>query len=118
MSDSKIISILDKLIEKTTRGDTDWIVTEIKGVYQVSFPRYSVRLAFKSEGLDEKYVVTIINGEGLVIDSFNTDDIYRFYPDSYDKLSSLYSAARRKALGVDRALDELLEDMNFDDPLF
>ncbi|TFF50377.1 hypothetical protein C5609_19300 [Pseudomonas putida] len=118
MSNHKISAILDKMIQKTTKGELDWQSTEKKDTYQVVFPRYSFRIFVIDKGFEEDVVVQIINQDGNILDSFTDADIRDFYDQAYAKMLSLHAAARRKAMGVEDALDELLRSLNEDDVPF
>ena len=115
MSNNKILTVLDKLIEKTSAAELDWKPTEKKDTYQVIFPRYSIRIFVVDKGFEEDVVVQIINSEGNILETFSDIDIREYYPDAYSKMLGLHASARRKAMGVEDALDELLRVLSKDD---
>ncbi|MBA5706809.1 hypothetical protein DT037_06925 [Pseudomonas fulva] len=115
MSTHKIAVILDKLIEKTAAGELGWQSTERRDVYQVSFPHYSIRMQRIDKDFEEDFVVQIINKDGNILESFNDTEVKIFYSNAFSRMKELHSAARRKAMGVEDALDELLKELTKDD---
>ena len=65
----------------------------------------------------EDYTIMILNSEGTVVDRFTDLDVHREGEQSghpiraYVIMKNLYNAARRKALGVDQALDAILAEL-------
>lgn len=108
MSDSKIVRIIQGVIRQTNAGKIDWEVTESEDTFQASFPNYSIRLSYTESNMGKDYWLTIINNEGLVIESVSDVDVKSELEGSYKIMEGLYANARRVALGVDKALDELL----------
>ncbi len=118
----KLISMLEK---RTAEGRVEWQETPDEGVFQAAFPGYAVRAlmhrgsGFPDEGPD--YFVQLYNENGVLIEEIRQDDIRegedaRAYAKSYNLLRSLYEGARRHAMGVEQALDQLLEKL--DEPPF
>lgn len=108
MSDSKIVRLIQGIVRQTNAGKIDWEVTESEEVFQASFPNYSIRLSYTTSNMGTDYWLTIMNDEGLVIESVSDVQIKSELEGSYRIMEGLYSDARRVALGVDKALDDLL----------
>lgn len=115
MSDSKIVRIIQAIDRETKAGRIDWEVTEIEGVFQASFPNYSIRLSCEERDLGNDYWFTIINNEGLVIENISDLDLKAELDGAFRFMEGLYANSRRIALGVEKALDDLLS--MFDDDL-
>lgn len=117
MANDKLTSLIALLKQKTELGDVDWGETERPGVFQVSFPKYTVRLSRKmapSNSYD--YVISIIDMEGDIVEEVDDTD----FPDDnmYHLMGELYEMARRKVKGVDEAIDDILKSLNEFDDLF
>ena len=114
MVDRKLITVIKQLHKKTLAGKIFWEATVEADVYQASFPGSTIKIF--PQGAD--YVVMIYNDEGVLIEEVNDTD---FDPDDfgdedpYAFLDELYSMARRRALGVDEALDSLLDELEAED---
>ncbi|RLU07405.1 hypothetical protein CS078_10325 [Pseudomonas prosekii] len=115
MSHEKIARIVMGVIRRTGDGKIDWETTERTGVFQASFPNYSIRLSTIEGDLGVDYWFAIINNEGATIERVSDVDLSSNIEAAFEEMGNLYSAARRIALGVEKALDELLEIIDRDE---
>jgi len=119
MSYPQMVYLVQKLYGRTDDGSVGWGETEIEGVFQATFPEYTICLSMQS--LDghvpgsEDYVLSILNARGLKIEEVSDVDLAEDLADSYEVMKHLYKAARRKAMGVDQALDSILSSLGQDD---
>lgn len=113
MPDSKFEILIIRLLANSREGKIGWESTASSGVYQAAFPNYSVRvLARTNAEYNQDYGLEIYDQEGQVIEQvWDTDLDDSSFPSrrNYQRLKELYSLARRRALGVDRALDDILQ---------
>jgi hypothetical protein len=118
MAQSKIVRLVISLAEKTDRNELQWEPTAEEEVFQVSFPHYSVQIRLVenfASATPDGVLIVIRNKEGLVIDQVSDVDLQKEWSEAYSVMSGIYGKARRKALGVDKALDELLKELGEDD---
>ena len=116
MSYQKIADIITKISEKTKNESIEWETTEKEGVYQVSLSNYSVRV-FKVPGREnpmeeEDYIIQVMNGQGEIVEEVSDVDIKSVLTDAYTMMKSTFELARRKAMGVDVALDSILGELD------
>jgi hypothetical protein len=102
--------LVERLHEKSERGELAWR-KGASGALEVSFPRYTVALDQLAK--DKEITLTIYNDEGEVLDYITDNslvaEIKGLLGGSYQiKLRETYNLARRKALGSDQAIDDLL----------
>ena len=97
-----------ELIQKTNNGSLRWEATAAEGVYQVSFPRFTVQIS--ERGND--FVLTILNSEGTLLEEAADPEFQGKIENPFSRMQQLYVNARRQALGVDAALDELLNELS------
>jgi len=117
----KLWTFMEKLKDRTDAGKVAWERTANDDVYQASFPNHAVRIftrAGEAEFLD--YVVQIVNQEGVVVEEASDVDLSKLIAPSppnyvFQFMKDLHGAARRKAMGVDRALDILIDSLDRDD---
>jgi hypothetical protein len=112
---NKIHDLVQRLIDRTDEGKVNWEITADKGIYQAAFPNYSVRLfTRRNYGYDDSvdYVMTIHDETGEMIDEI-TDVGLRDsgFDDAYKRMVHLYNEARRKAVGVEKVIDDLLSEL-------
>jgi hypothetical protein len=113
----KYQKLVERLVHKTDAHELDWKEKETAepDSFQVSFANYSIILSelYPRGGDTPDYIVSILNSEGTLIEPFS--DVFMLNAtggDYYSILSGLYRDARRKALGVDNALDEILNELD------
>lgn len=118
MSNAKIAKLLNLLIEKTESGELEWEPTVKSDVFQANFPRYSVRILTREgeTGFDLDIVLQIINEEGMIVESVSDPQVSDFIESAFLRMRALHASARRIAMGVDRALDEIIDFLEPDIP--
>ncbi|MCE1016644.1 hypothetical protein LU640_05030 [Pseudomonas monteilii] len=116
MSNAKIARLLELLIERTESGELEWEPTVKSDVFQANFPRYSVRILTTEAEIDIDIVLQIINEEGLVVESVRDPQLNGFVESAFLKMRALHESARRIAMGVDKALDEIIDFLEPDIP--
>jgi hypothetical protein len=120
VTDDKISRLVEKLHQQTLDGKVKWEKTAGPGCFLTVFPDYGVRVRTREmiddpivrsrvagspllyqEVADKTFVVLeIVNTNGVVIEEAKAFDVPR--------LPSLYELARRQALDVEKAVDDLL----------
>lgn len=110
MSYSKIATLIKTLLKQTSNGELQWAQTEKTATFQASFPRYSVRIYPQNSD----YVLQILNDQGDTVEEIADPDLRDVLASPYKTMGDLHDSARRNAMGVETALDEIL---NFLDPL-
>ena len=105
----KLAIITKQLIDKTNQGKIEWEVTDVDGVFQTPFLNATIRISYNP--LKSGIIIEIYNEEGLMLEQFNDDDIGSAMTSSFDRMSDLYDAARRKALGAEQAIDSILDQL-------
>ena len=112
---NKIHDLVKRLIERTDQGSLNWETSSSNGVYQASFPDLTVRVskpdAFQY-GAANYYVLSLHNEHGEMIDQI-TDDVLKNsgFDNAHHQMEHLYTEARRKAMGVDIAIDKILGEL-------
>ncbi|WP_338488003.1 hypothetical protein VRB78_18760 [Pseudomonas trivialis] len=110
MSYPKIAKLIDVLLTQTENGTLQWAQTETSDMFQASFPRYSVRLYVQSVSqVDVDYVLQILNELGEIVEEVSDPDLKDVMEGPFRVMRRLHDAARRSAMGVETALDEILE---------
>lgn len=117
MTTEKYLKLLSRLEEKTASGQADWQTTANDGVFSLAFSNYSVQIGLKRvyNQDDPDVVISILNSVGDVVDAVRDTELG---PESgfelsefYKRMRRLYDSARRRASGVDEALDSILDDL-------
>lgn len=114
MSSERVANLLMALKKKTDLGELHWTETESRAVFQVSFASYSVRLyqdanPFDSDETD--IVFQIINDSGDVVEEVRDTELSSWFEKPFVFMRDLYESARRRAMGVDDAIDEIMRSL-------
>ena len=117
--EEKLWNLVTRLLQKTRLGELNWEATAERTVYQLSFPKYTVRLweaASQQDVEANDFVIAVYNEMGKQIekasdvalaDATGSSDVSAF-----QAMKELHDLARHRALGVDDALDSLLSSLD------
>jgi len=112
MSYEKMAALVTRLANVTEQRTDLWERTSEDGVFQASFPTYAVRIDQRpgdSYQNESDIFVRIFDDDGTLIEEVSDSDLSRVMNGAYVVLVRLYEAARRQAMGVEAALDSILE---------
>lgn len=122
MADRKLLTLVDRLHRKTLAGQVPWTETTSQNEYAANFSglSLSIKTLFDPDWPDKPdYVVKILNTEGRLVEEFSNVELSTLVTDAephpYKLLEEIYRGARRIAMGVDNALDLLLNELGGDD---
>lgn len=118
MSYTKMVNLVTKLANKTAIGRIQWEPTNAKDTFQIAFPDYTVMISqvFNDDTQEIDYFISIYNFTGSLIESVSDVELKDDFENAYKTMEELYESARRIAMGVDSALDSLLQSLDADDP--
>lgn len=118
VANDKRAALAERLYHKTKEGALKWEATAEDGVYQVAFPGYALHIGERERNSEPFIFVRLYDADGTLMEDYDDGDLKEMIPSSvpgsigfYTLLSELYSGARRAALGVDRALDNILKEL-------
>ncbi|OGG48863.1 MAG: hypothetical protein A3F84_28115 [Candidatus Handelsmanbacteria bacterium RIFCSPLOWO2_12_FULL_64_10] len=113
MADQKLSSFVVRLYRKTRSGELQWKQTGARDVFMAQFTKYSVFIhkCFDEDERSEFFKLVIWNEDGEVVEELPSYVLREHVQEADEMLSEMYSTARRVAMGVDKALDALLEDL-------
>jgi len=115
--EERLWQLVLRLKQKTAEGSVSWEATPNKSTFQTSFPKYSVRLAELPGEPENDYDIRIYDEGGRLLESASDVAISKSIEtltgqESFKAMKELYTMARRQALGVEEALDELLASLD------
>ncbi|UYO48795.1 hypothetical protein KQX64_23325 [Rhodopseudomonas palustris] len=110
------------LLEQTEAGKLEWKPAAFDDRFQLSFRNYTLLLTQEpSDRSPEEmdYTIVLLNENGEVADRFSDvqladefgAEILDVNRRPYRVMRSLFDQARRRALGTDRILDAILDDL-------
>jgi|SRR5215813_1752748 len=113
------LELFERLFQQTREGKLNWKDTVDKGTYVVSFKDYAVEIlrADSQEGPDSAVVLGLRNAEGEIVERVDDFEVAQLFPNDasrrsfFQKSEQLYELARRNALGADKALNSILNEL-------
>ena len=110
MAYDKLIRIAQLIYEKTKNGEIKWEATPDEGTFQASLASYSIlikrspNVSLPVTTLNTNFTLQICNEQGQVI-----EELTEYAAIAADfKIGELFELARRMALDVEKALDDLI----------
>jgi hypothetical protein len=109
MPDAKLAALIRKLSQKTNENSVQWEKTVEPEVFQASFPGYTIQITNDAGDI----ILRIYNDEGALMEEAKDTEFTRDHIPGgpFTVMNGMFTKARRKALGVDQALDTLLSEL-------
>jgi hypothetical protein len=117
MLDDKQIKFFRRLYNRTQIGKVTWESTSEEGIFQLNFPNYSIKIAqeMRDYGKIDTFL-QILNEENNIIETIDDEDIKSSIGvDGVGMIEDLYRKARGQAMGIEEALDILIEALGEDE---
>lgn len=113
MSYEKIAKVVDSLIVNTGLGKILWKESTFdENAFQYSTANSSIVIQNIHRDFDNSDVcIDIYDKTGKKVESVTDNELNQFFEMPYVKMKNLYDLARRQALGVEKILDNLLEEL-------
>lgn len=102
MAEPRLAELEKLLLEKTKAGEVQWEKTVTKTVFQAAFAKYTILLS----GSGDSPYLSLLDEDGDIIETLSPLSAVNL--GALNELKELYEMARRRALGADQALDEVL----------
>jgi len=114
---AKQAKMVEKLAELTDAGAIDWKPSVNEGTFQVSFRDNTLRITTRDSRDGFDIVIQLLNGNGELVETITDVELAADTPIDepggwFGLMSDLYENARRKALGADKVLDEIIADLD------
>lgn len=114
----RMIQLIERLHDRTAAEGLPWQETEVDGVYQITFPTFSVSLSKRRSvhpEAEKDYWLSIYNSSGKLIDEVSDEEFPADYildgKPPYLYMEELYEMARRTALGVEGVISQILAQL-------
>ena len=118
----KMTAILDRLIDLTREEKLEWFETADQEGFIATVGTLGVivrHLGRQESHGDDRHKFEILNRNGRVSDTLETDDIYGLVPEERTAsaeqalaMARLYPLARRSALDAESTLEELVHELD------
>jgi hypothetical protein len=122
MNDEKLIELAKLVLQQSIHSNLSWEETADKNTYQATLSKFVIRIGSRSSKYDQgemDYLFSLVNSDGVAIESFDDVQLSNWIKKSpipsdvngYVILQEIYKNAKRKALGVDEALNDVLKEL-------
>jgi hypothetical protein len=107
-----------QLSKLTESGTIDWKPSINVNTFQVSFRDNTLRITSRPNENEQDFLVQLVNSNGELVETFSdldlndSDEPTESRKSWFGILRDLYENARRKALGADKVLDEIIADLD------
>ena len=117
MSNARLAKMIYLLQQRTDEQKIVWENTVFEDVYQVAFPSHVVQVghripdpdsAFRDE---EVYFIRILDEQHTMIEEATNVHLKDELENSYRTMENLYRSARGQAMGVDKAINSILSEL-------
>ena len=122
MTDEKFIELARLIDDRTTSGAMKWEETGVDSLFQATLSKFVIRIkASQSNFADEiDYEISIMGRNGTMLESFSDMELSRIlknHPNAVEKngyilMDHIFKNAKRTALGIDKAIDDVLKELN------
>ena len=121
MTENKLVTLVSKIERKTISDSLTWEATADQHEFQTTLANFVVRIGEQFDPDDVNnpdYVIKIIDRDGNTLESATNADLVNIdhggtlgdrHP--YEVMKSIFTKARRQALGVDKAIDNILSEL-------
>lgn len=112
MSDQRLLKLVSLLAQRTQANELLWEESEIPNAFSVSFTNGTARVEVRDSRAhrgDQEYVLKVLNSNGDEVERLSDESLD--LDNSYAVMKGIYEGARRKAMGVDVAIDSMIDDL-------
>lgn len=121
MSDTSLLILLSRLLKRTRENKIDWEPVRNSDEFRANFGDYAVTIAKRPDPEypeQPDYALTILDSESRPVEEVTNLSLAEIAeerdpndPHPYTAMAELYERARRTALGADKAIRSILEDL-------
>ena len=109
--EKKLIVLMNKIYARTKASVLDWEPTEVPNILAVKLADYTISIerAGETDKAPESFNLSIANSDGLVIQELSD---YLASKNGFADMKDLFDRARRQAVGINDALDDLIRELD------
>jgi len=120
MAEEKLVELVQKVERKTAVGGLQWEETAGHEEFQTTLATFVIRIRqeMNSQGFD--YIISVVDSSGTTLESVSDGELSRIARSSetlysvnpYELMEKIFKNAKRQVLGVDRAIDSILSELD------
>jgi hypothetical protein len=117
MAEGKLGNLVHVLQQHTNEQKIIWEKTVNEDVFQVAFSNYIVHIGYRLFDTQIEYFIRILDDYNAIVEEATDIDLQSELGgarQSYKTMEALYGSARSQAMGVDKAIDSILSNLEND----
>jgi hypothetical protein len=120
MTEEKLIQLVEKIESQTRAGNLNWEGTATDNEFQATLGNFVLRVArhVSSDGSAD-FIINFVDKGGSDLESLSDIQLAKiarkaggYGVNAYDLMESIFKNAKRTALGVEKALDDILSELD------
>ena len=126
MTEEKLVEMVSKIDEKTSQTGLGREKTTNENEFQTILGRFVVRIRedYLPEQDGNDYTLTVTDNNGTVLESLTDSELANmlkrvrtnYIPNAFQVMRSIFKNAKRQAMGVDQAIDDILSELDNPSP--
>ncbi|MGB6119263.1 MAG: hypothetical protein WBF87_13700 [Mesorhizobium sp.] len=119
MSNDKLRRLVESLHRQTSAGRLDWKEDQLTfsgNSYHLNLSLNTVRISETTGNSGRAISIQLIDENGKIVDNFTDEDIDRSDHKYFGIMVEIYEMAARNALGADKVIDAILNELDDDLP--
>jgi hypothetical protein len=116
MTHDKLVTLLQKLEERTSASDIEWERTAYENRFQTTVGGYTLSLSQSESEVPDSYdyVLRIHAADGAIVEAISDEEIHQSVPSfsAYKSMGNIFRGARRSAMGVEQAVDSIIQGLD------
>ncbi len=118
MISTRAVELVRTLFDKTMDNMLVWESSAEDGVYQLSYPNFSIQIFERLTQQGSDIVIHVFNENADLVDEITDVDIQDTgeFESAYHIMSDIYKKARAQALGTEKVIDDILKQLKSPKP--
>ncbi|MFN4271511.1 MAG: hypothetical protein ACK4F5_01785 [Aliihoeflea sp.] len=108
MSHKSFVELINLLVERTNKNRQNWEEGPRQGSFYTQIGSNSVSI----KAVADDYIITLYNQDGDQVDEISDPTLKQGgFEEAYGVMGELFDMARRNALGADKVLNDILNEL-------
>jgi hypothetical protein len=127
MTDHKLLALVQKVEAKTSSGELRWEATTVENLFQATLSTSILQISETASPFAPApdFMLTILSKDGIHLESISDEALTKLSNEAeleagyaYKIMGSIFREAKRQSLGVDKAINDILSELDQGKPSF
>jgi hypothetical protein len=111
MTDEKRWDLIRRVHQRTKSGQLKWETTPTSGIFMTTIGKFILSIMEDDDRDGPNYRMQLRNSDGIIVDQLHPGEFGGIAEAPYPIFRDTYEFARRSAMGLDKALDDILGEL-------